>query len=55
VRSRPDLIALLKSFPVMKDGMNAQRIADALGLDEYETSEYVETSIDRHNEIQVRP
>jgi len=31
---RSDLIALLKSFPVIEDGMSAQRIAEALGLDE---------------------
>lgn len=36
---RSDLIALLKSFPVAEDGMSAQRIAQALGLDEYETIE----------------
>jgi hypothetical protein len=36
---RSDLIALLKSFPVVEDGMSAQRIAQALGLDEYTTSE----------------
>ncbi len=32
---RSDLIALLKSFPIIEGGMSAQRIAEALGLDEY--------------------
>ncbi len=32
---RSDLIALLKSFPIVEGGMSAQRLAEALGLDEY--------------------
>ncbi len=32
---RSDLIALLKSFPIVEGGMSAQRLAEALDLDEY--------------------